>query len=161
MIVLGLDQALQRSGYAIYKDNNLVDYGYFDVPANYPIEQRLGEIWKHLNELYNQYDFNLLAFEDVQQQFNVETFKRLCYVQSSILLWCYYNDVKYEILTPSHWRSVIGKGWGKKREEQKEYAVNWVRQKFNIECNSDTADAICIGWAATQERSKDTKESAF
>ena len=161
MIVLSLDQALQHSGYAIYKNNQLIGYNYFDIAANLPIERRLGEIMKHLTELHNQYNFAFLVFEDIQQQYNVETFKRLCYVQAAILLWCYYNDIKYDILAPSHWRSIIGKGWGKKREEQKEYAINWVKEKFDVECGSDVADAICIGWAALQNRDQDKDKSAF
>ena len=154
MIVLSLDQALQTSGWAVFENEKLIECGTFVIQANKPIESRLGKIWENLNDLHDQYDFNYLAFEDTQQQFNVETFKRLCYVQAVIMLWCYYNEVKYAVLAPTHWRSVIGKGWGKSREEQKQHAIEWVKQTFNKEVTSDAADAVCIGWAAIKEKDK-------
>ena len=43
-------------------------------------------MWKHLNELHNEYEFEYVAFEDIQNQNNNETFKKLAYCQSAIYL---------------------------------------------------------------------------
>ena len=42
MIYIALDQAMVTTGFAVFKDNNLIEHGKFTTPANKPIEQRLG-----------------------------------------------------------------------------------------------------------------------
>jgi len=44
MNYLALDQALQTTGFALFKDDKLIKYGNFTTPANKPIDQRLGQI---------------------------------------------------------------------------------------------------------------------
>lgn len=164
MIYLALDQALHTTGWAVFKESNLKCFGNFTIPTNKPIEQRLGQhYWKKLNELYNEYNFDYLFIEDIQYQNNAETYKKLAYVQCCILLWSYFNEIKINILSPSHWRSVIKDNYsisfGRKREEQKNNAVNFVNKKYNISASSDEADAICIGCAGLIENNKN--KSAF
>lgn len=149
---LALDQAARVTGWAYYKDGNLVNSGTFSIPPKMPIEQRLGSFWKHLNTLYDEYEFKDIAFEGIQEQGNKETFKKLAYVQAAILLWAFFNQMKTKEMTPSHWRKVL-KGqynisFGRKREEQKATAQKLVKDKFDMEVPEDQADAICIGLAA-------------
>lgn len=166
MLFCSLDQALKTTGYSIYNDNNLISWGTLDIKATLPIEQRLATLWTHLNILYKNYNFDYLFFEDVQKQTNLETYKKLCYVQAAILLWCYCNNIKYTIISPSHWRSVLkekyGISFGRKREEQKKAALNWVSNKYDCGTQpfkEDEADAICIGAAGIIEYNKN--RSAF
>ena len=44
MKYLGIDQALQTTGFAIFDNCNLIDYGTFTIPANKAIDMRLGAI---------------------------------------------------------------------------------------------------------------------
>lgn len=164
MISLGLDNALQTTGYSVYNDDKLIAYDTFTIPAYKSIEIRLGEIWTHLNNLYQKYEFEHIFFEDIQQQKgNVQTFKKLAYVQAAILLWCYFNDIKYDILSPSHWRSILKDNYkisfGRSRKEQKQKAQELVRQLYQIEVTEDEADAICLAAAALKE--KNNNKSAF
>lgn len=103
--------------------------------------------------------FDYVAFEDIQNQANNETYKKLAYCQSAIYLWCYFNDIHCSTLGPSHWRSVLGGNFGRKREEQKKAAIEYVRRACNKEVSSDEADAICIGLAYLKESKKN--QSAF
>lgn len=166
MISLGLDQALKTTGYSIYNNNKLISWGTINIKATLPIEQRLGTLWTHLNLLYKEYNFEHIFFEDTQKQTNAETYKKLCYVQAAVLLWCYYNGIKYTILSPSHWRSILKEkykiNFGRKREEQKQTALKWVSEKYECGENpfkEDEADAICIGAAGIIEYNKN--KSAF
>lgn len=151
MIVVSLDQALKTSGYAVYQDGKLITSGTFSIPANKPIEERLFNFWKELNNLYNTYDFDKLIFEDIQYQNNAETHKKLAYVQASILLWAYNQNVKFEIYSPSHWRSILKDkckiSFCKSRTEQKAIARQLVKDRFQIDVSEDEADAVCIGLA--------------
>ena len=155
MFVIALDQALQVSGYAIFNGNKLQESGTFSLSKTKPIEQRLALLYQELENLLQKVDDEhvRLVFEDIQLQAgNVKTYQRLAYVQAAILLWCYYHQINYDILPPSHWRKVLGGGFGRKRDEQKQHAIDLVRKTCGKEVTSDEADAICIGLAALKER---------
>jgi len=163
MIYLSLDQAMRTTGWAIFEDDELKKYGSFTIPSHHLIEQRLNEFMRELNNLYREYEFDELFFEDIQNQNNNETYKKLAYVQATIIIWCYNNNIKFSVLSPSHWRSVLkercGISFGRKREEQKQKAIEFVQQFFARMVSSDEADAICLGYAGICEQGR--TESAF
>lgn len=163
MIYLSLDQSLRTTGWAIFENKDLKQYGHFTIPSHHPIEQRLNGFMRELNDLYREYEFDELFFEDIQNQNNNETYKKLAYVQATIVIWCYNNNIKFHILSPSHWRSVLkercGISFGRKREEQKQKAIEFVQQFFSRMVSSDEADAICLGYAGICEQGR--TESAF
>lgn len=163
MIYLALDQSLNLTGWAIFNDDELNNYGVFKTKPSDPIDRRLGSIWDKLNDLLSEYEFNYLFLEDIQKQSNAETYKKLAYVQAAIYLWCYWNNIEYNILSPSHWRKILSDRYkhkyGTKREEQKKAAQQFVEQQYNLKVNSDEADAINIGVAGIIEYSKN--RSAF
>ena len=160
MKYLALDQALKISGWAIFNNTRLEKIGTISTNPTYPIHVRLSTIWQHLDILYNKEHFEYVFFEDVQKQTNVETFKRLCYVQAVIMLWCNHNKIDYTILSPSHWRKVIKDNYqvnfGRKREEQKSAAKEWVHSNFNdfTDATEDECDAVCLGTAGIIELDK-------
>lgn len=163
MIYLALDQALQTTGYAIFEDDKLIKWGTFSTKASDPIEKRLLIIQYKIALLNQDYKIDYIFFEDTQKQVNLDTYKRLCYVQSAIMLFCQQQNIQYSILSPSHWRKILKDKykitWGRKREEQKQAALNWVQQKYDGNFTTDSADAICIGEAGLIELKHNT--SAF
>lgn len=166
MLFCGLDQALKISGYAIFDNEILKSWGTLETNPTHSIEQRLHTIWKHLDMLHNEYPFNYMFFEDTQKQINQDTYKRLCYVQAVVMLWCFWNHIEFTVLSPSHWRKVIrdkyGINFGRKREEQKAAAVQWVKNNYNLgmsKITEDECDAVCICAAGMLEYNKN--RSAF
>lgn len=164
MKLLALDQSLNTSGWAIFEDDKLKTYGTFTISPTRPIEERLHNIWKQVNELYALHEFDFLVFENIQQQYgNVETFKKLAYVQATLMLWCYNTAMKFKILGPSEWRKVISDKYkikfGKARKEQKENCMKFIQEQYEKQCSEDEADAIALGTAAIIQMNK--KESAF
>ena len=167
MIYLSLDQAMRTTGYSIFEDKRLVAYGSFTISGSKPIEQRLNDFFQNfeqrlndffqnLNTLYRQFEFDEVFFEDIQNQNNNETYKKLAYVQATIMIWCYNNDMRFHILSPSHWRKILkdecGVSFGRKREEQKEAAIKFIKQTFDKDVTSDEADSIALGYAALLEK---------
>lgn len=163
MIYLALDQSLNVTGWAIFNDKELVEWGHFTIPANKPIEQRLNLFTKELMKLEEKYNFKDIFFEDIQYQNNAETHKKLAFVQATIMIWCYSTDHKFNILAPSHWRSKLknkyGIVFGRARAEQKKKAQELIKKLYNIDVIEDEADAICIGLCGVQE--KEENRSAF
>lgn len=164
MRLLALDQASRVTGVAIFDDDKLIKYGTFEIKSNQKLGKRLTQFLKNLDKLYAAYYFDAVAYEDIQLQMgNVETYKKLAYIQAMILFWCEKNEKKLYCLSPSHWRKVLkekyGMPWGRKRAEQKQTAIDFIQEHYKKEVDSDTADAICIGCAANIEINKN--ESAF
>lgn len=162
MKILSLDQALNVTGYAIFDNHELTSWGHFKTTSSKPIEHRLCEIWKHLNDLLNQYNFEYVVFEDIQKQTNQETYKKLAYVQAAVMIWCYNQNIKFTIYSPSHWRKILKETYnvifGRKREEQKKAAIEFVNHMNNMIVSSDEADAICIGYAYLAPNAKSINE---
>lgn len=164
MRLLALDQASRVTGVAIFDDYKLVKYGTFEIKSNQELGKRLTQFLENLDKLYAAYHFDAIVYEDIQLQMgNVETYKKLAYVQAMILFWCEKHEKNLYCLSPSHWRKILkdkyGMSWGRKRAEQKQTAIDFIQEHYKKEVDSDTADAICIGCAANIEINKN--ESAF
>lgn len=164
MRLLALDQASRVTGVAIFDDDKLIKYGIFEIKSNQELGKRLTQFLENLDKLYAAYHFDAVVYEDIQLQMgNVETYRKLAYIQAMILFWCEKNEKNLYCLSPSHWRKVLkekyGMSWGRKRAEQKQTAIDFIQEHYEKEVDSDTADAICIGCAANIEVNKN--ESAF
>ena len=164
MRLLALDQASRVTGVAIFDDDKLVKYGTFEIKSNQELGKRLTQFLENLDKLYAAYHFDAVAYEDIQLQMgNVETYKKLAYIQAMILFWCEKHEKNLYCLSPSHWRKILkdkyGMSWGRKRAEQKQTAIDFIQEHYEKEVDSDTADAICIGCAANIKINKN--KSAF
>lgn len=150
--ILALDQASLTTGFAIFEDGNLIDYGKFTF--NDPdIAVRLVKIRNKVKTLIEENDINFVAFEDIQLQNNVvnnvATFKVLSEVYGVILELIQEKELPYIIVLAGTWKSGL-KIKGANRQEQKKNAQNFVLGTFNIKATQDTCDAICIGLYASK-----------
>lgn len=158
--ILAVDQA--RSGaWAVYdyESKEIVDYGVFKVGDSYSFEEFLYMITCKLEYLVELYDIDAVFFEDTQFQNNVNTFKKLCWLQGAIISWLQSQNILYEIITPSQWQNYCnarGRSIKEKkaavttaesRKKGKALTIEYVRNQFGIETDNDNlADALCIGF---------------
>ena len=149
MSILSLDQAFQCTGYAVFENEELVRHGTFTItPKENDVGRRLIEFVNQVSMLLDDNGIDTVIFEGIQYQNNIETYKKLAYVQAALIILCTERGLPYEILAPSRWRSILGGSWGKKRDEQKKHSIEHVLERYGAEAaTSDEADAICIGEA--------------
>ena len=151
-IIIALDQSTQVSGYSIYKNGQLIDYGHLSPSGDYL--HRIVKLIQWLKiqvEKFSNEDLTILIEEIQLQQtpdskglLNVETFKKLAHCQGALLEYLVENKINYSIVASSTWKSKCGiKGRG--RTEQKKKAQEYVFNEFGINATQDEADAICIG----------------
>ena len=102
--LLAIDQASVTSGYAVFKDGNLVDYGKFTFNDDV-IAERLVKIRAKVLELIAEHNIDEVAFEDIQMQGNVannvQTFKVLSEVFgviSEVLQEKKMKYIKYRVI---------------------------------------------------------------
>lgn len=158
MRLLALDQSSHITGYAIFIDRKLTDYGKI-VLDDADIGVRLNKLRDTIAKLIMDYDIDEVAFEDIymdgQRVNNVSTFKIL----AEVFGVCdeLFADMKLPATTvlAGTWKSTLGIK-GKTRPEQKRNAQQWVKKKYNLDVIQDIVDAICIG-----EHYIQTKEEAF
>lgn len=144
--LLALDQASLTSGYAVFEDKELINWGKFTFDGD--IADRLVNIREKIIELINENDINFVAFEDIQMQGNitnnVQTFKVLSEVFGVILETVRELKIDYEIVSSNTWKSTLGIK-GRARAEQKRNAQQYVLDTYGVKAIQDTCDAICIG----------------
>lgn len=145
--LLALDQASVITGYAIFEEDRLVNYGKITLDDE-EIGPRLVVLRNTIKDMIDKNNITTVAFEDIQMQAsvgnNVKTFKVLANVYGIILELCEELKIKYKIVSSNTWKSTL-KIKGKNRTEQKKAAQNYVQERYNVKCTQDEADAICIG----------------
>lgn len=147
MTILALDQASITSGWAIFKDDKLFDYGKFTINSK-DIGIRLNKIRGKIQDLVNQYNPEYVVFEDIQLQSNVgnnvQTFKALAEVYGIISELLTSLNIPHSSIMSTTWKSTLHIT-GRTRPEQKRNAQEYVLKKYGKKPTQDECDAICIG----------------
>lgn len=148
MRILALDQSTRVSGWAIFTDGRLNDYGKFDVSKIYDLGDRLHEIRQTVEHIIDDEHIDAVILEDIymdgQRVNNVQTFKALAEVFGVLYELCIDMKVPVQAVLAGTWKSALGIK-GKTRPEQKRAAQVWVEEHYGIKPTQDEVDAICIG----------------
>lgn len=147
-VILALDQSTTNTGFALFENGKLIDYGVYRI-ADGTLEERIEGMrhWleKKIAELKLRPDTNIkIVLEDIQMQQNVETYKALAHLQGVLINTLLRNKVDFSIYYASEWKATCGIT-GKTRTEQKRNAQQLVLDKFGKKVIQDTCDAICLG----------------
>ena len=151
MRILAFDQATQTTGWSLWVDGELTDFGKFSYEVA-DIHKRIHRQVEQVKYLISEHEPDKVIIEDIQMQVNnVSTFQKLAWLQGAIIETLIQLNMPFELSRPSEWRAVCNflKGQDKHRDNQKKLAQTWVREVFNQICTQDEADAICIGYAAS------------
>lgn len=163
MNILALDLSSKSSGYAIFKNDELIFHGCI-TSSSTDVIKRIEIMRDGIKNILTEHsDISTLIIEEVRPEGgfgvgNQHTHKILMYLQAAIefLIHDNFPSVKIEYVYPSSWRASLGikNGRGVKRNSLKEADIAFVKNKYGIEVNDDEADAICIGLAYFSEPSK-------
>ena len=163
MKLLALDQASKTSGYSIFQDGKLIDYGHFTVNDE-SLGARLNKIRRKVVELIMDNDIDYVAFEDIQLQQNVGnnvvTFKALAEVFGVIAELLEELEINSVCVSSNTWKSYCGIK-GRTRPEQKRNAQAFVAQTYNVKATQDESDAICIGHMVSKRGKPITNTDGF
>lgn len=157
MKLLALDASTKSTGLALFEDNKLLDYKCITASSTDMIK-RITKIINELVEYLNQNPVDKVVLEEVRPETgtNLNTYRALMWMQAAIAFMLHENfpRVKLEYVYPSEWRAACGikTGRGVLRAEQKEYDIQFVRDKYSINVNDDIADAIGLGHSQVNEK---------
>ncbi len=144
MIIFAIDQSTNISGFSIWRDSELLEYGKVKFEGDFI--DRIASLRDWILEKLSQYEEEKIevVLEEIQQQLNVETFKKLAMLQGALLLTLKDNRIKTHLIYSSQWKS-RARIDGKSRAEQKRSAQQHVLNLYKIKASQDEADAICLG----------------
>lgn len=143
--ILAIDQSTKITGYSIWEDKKLINYGIIEVDQNEknPIE-RMCQMYFLIKNLIDEIEPEFVTIEGIQFQRNYSTYSLLSQLQGLIFSILFERDMAFLLVEPTKWKSFC-KIKGRKRIEQKANTIQMVKDKFNIEVSEDIADAIGIG----------------
>ena len=157
MKVLALDLSTRSTGWAVFDNSKLLDYGCVTATST-NVLNRIEKITDELKIIYDKYNPNNIIVEEVLPEdvkHNQQVFKALMYLQAAVAIELNKRGKKMEFFTASEWRKLCGiqTGRGITRDKVKAADIKFVKDTYNIDANDDICDAICIGYAYTNGKS--------
>ena len=155
MKILSIDASTKSSGWAVFEDSKLIDYGCI-TSASTDLFKRIHVMTDSIQEIMKKHNINKICLEEVRPEeignrSNLATHKALMYLQGAIAMMIHDNFSKttIEYLYPSEWRKCckIKTGRGVVRETVKQRDIRFVEETFGLKVNDDIADAIGMGYA--------------
>lgn len=150
--LVSLDCSTKCSGLAVWDDGKYVESHIVDMSNIKDAEERQKEMGVKLWKGLDYYSPSIVYIEDTYCHGNPEVQKKLNRIQGVIFAWCITHNAEFHCVMPSSWRKHIPdfpNGKGVKRQEQKNFSIKYVEQKYGFTPKTDDeSDAILIGEAA-------------
>lgn len=148
-MLIALDQA-SKTGYSVWDDDKLINYGVYDGSNIKDGDKRISQIKEFTAGLIDKYNPAFVVLEDIQLQYgNVKSYKFLAKLLGVLSVLCVELSVKYDVVNANTWRSGLGLNSKNKREVQKLKSIKFANNTFGLEVSDDNvADAICLGYYA-------------
>ena len=166
MRILAVDQS-RCGGWSLfdYKRKKLLDYGEFNFDGGEykDYSAAVAGVKNLVAELIQKKKVAAVFIEDIQFQRNINSFKKLAWLQGVLVNYFVEKEYLYDIIAPSKWQNYCGARGrtGKEikagavsvdlanKKKSKQLSLTFVKENFSVETENDgIADAICIGWYA-------------
>lgn len=158
--ILALDAATNTTGYAIFDDGALVNYGTYKTDGSKETVERIHDVKLWLLAAIDEWRPDFIGVEHIQLQSfgtrgqpQVEMYRVLANLQGVLLDTLFAADIHYELAYSSSWRKYCGIE-DKGRENKKKQAQDKVKLWYQQDCTQDEADAICLGKYFVHEQTK-------
>ena len=151
--LLALDTSTTCTGYSVYENGELTDYGCLDFDSSIPMDIRLekimNEIYALIDKLNPQIVVAEMTFANTASKNNVETQKNLTLLLGAVWGKCVLTGAYFHYFRASEWRKLVDSGKKpRKREELKKWSIDKVNSILKTEINNDNiSDAVLIGMA--------------
>lgn len=153
MRILSIDASTKSSGWAIFEDTKLVDYGMVTASST-DLIKRIHKIVDGFDEILSKNQIDTVILEEVRPENglqNIKTHRALMWLQGQLAVMIHdnHNNIPIEYFYPSEWRKVCGikTGAGVRRTSLKPRDIAFVKETYGLDVNDDIADAIGIGYA--------------
>ena len=148
MKILAFDQSVNKTGYSLFIEDELISYGLIDFSKEKKDSfLKMSDMYFKIKEIITEINPDIVMIENTQYQRNAKVFRQLSQLQGMIFSACLELNKKIGVIEPSVWKSFCGIK-GRKRIEQKINTIQFAKEKYLVEVSEDVADSIGIGtWA--------------
>lgn len=153
IVTVAIDQSSSISGYSIFSNGELVQYGLFKTSKKESPEFRIIEVSDFLSSLICRLKPSHVALEDVQYQSNPRTLILLSKLLGILQYTCIKSSIEHTIIKPGTWKKTCGVK-GRARKEQKNNNREFIKNTFNINVSEDESDAISINYHLNRKELK-------
>ena len=129
MNILGLDMSSQKSGYALFRDKELVDYGMWELDSSkeHDWRTRIAFMANCVNKYCRSHFIDTIYVEDVPPILeNTQTIKVLSALQGMLIAIATQHNIDIEFIPVKTWKQKIG--------------INLVSSKENNACKQRIKD---------------------
>lgn len=161
MKLLSLDMSSKSTGWAIFENDKLINYGCI-ASGSTDLIKRIHIMVDTIENIIQEYQPEHIILEEVRPDLvgsNIQTYKALTWLQGAFAMMVHdkFPKVETQYIQASSWRSKCGikTGRGIKRDALKQADINFVKEKYSITVNDDIADAIGIGYSKIAENKDD------
>lgn len=148
-ILIALDESTVSTGYSIFKEDKLINFGILAPKSKSSIE-RVSEIAYGVEDLISKYKVSEMVIENINITMSAPTAKVLMGLELILEIIAYRNNIKCTSLRTTSWRKILGLSNSPKikRPEKKKETMEYVKNKYGIDTKiDDIADSIAIGTA--------------
>lgn len=147
MRILGIDPGFAIVGWGVIEYSGskfkTIAYGSIQTPAGMRLEERLAQIHKQMNLLFETYRPDAMAVEELFFNNNITTGIRVAEARGVILVSAEEHGVKIAEYTPSQVKQAVV-GYGKAEKKQIISMVTMLLGLSEPPKPDDTADALAI-----------------
>lgn len=147
MIILGIDPGIAILGYGIvrYEGNKFtpLDYGAITTDSKVSMPERLGILYRGLDELIKAYNPDTLAVEELFFNKNVKTALTVGHARGVVLLAGYQQGLNTYEYTPLQVKQAVV-GYGRAEKQQIQQMVKILLNLEKIPKPDDVADALAV-----------------
>lgn len=146
--LLSLDTSTTSTGWGLFQNGKLKDYGNINLLKKGIAEDRIPLMIDEIEKVIQQNNPNVLVVELTVVSRNVQAQRYLTMLLGMLWYICLKHKIEFVTLRPTEWRSYVSdERKGRKREELKKWSINKVTELFNIkDISDDISDAILIGY---------------
>lgn len=148
--ILAIDQATKVTGFSIFDNNKLVQWGTFTTSLSDEIA-RDSAIKTWLIQTLRNWQPDLVALEGIQFQesssgrnMGITVFQTLARLQGILMETLFWEKIPYQVCPTNTWRHHCGVK-GRSRVDQKRSMQLIVKNNYDVTVTDDEADAIGIG----------------
>jgi Holliday junction resolvasome RuvABC endonuclease subunit len=146
MKVIAFDQSTSITGYSIWIDYELNNYGKLIVenPKKKNPWTRIMEMYWLIFHFLDNEKPDFVGFEGIQYQGGISTLQVLAEMRGALASKLFEMDVGFEDIMPTEWKGFCNIE-GKDRITQKANTIQMVKEKFGLDVSEDEADSIGLG----------------
>ena len=152
--VAGIDQSTKKTGFSVMEHGELLHYELIDLSKHSEdYLERIIKLREIIEQKIDEFEVEAVCLEDTTlTQFagrassqNVEVLKKLTKCLGTIEIMLIEKNIAFETVKATQWRA--GKGFRRRREEQKEDVVNYVNKTYSLDLtmkDNDIAESIAL-----------------